>query len=293
VVPTPPVWRSNLLLLIGAALWGSTFVPQRLAAEFLGPFSYNAARFALGALVVLPFALARRPSRGGEGFAGVATGLALAAAATLQQAGMAYTTAGKAGFVTGLYVAIVPVFALAFGRRSSGLVWLGVLLCVIGLHALCVPPEGFPAVNRGDWLVLGSAFCWAVQILLLDHLSPGRDPFRISCIQNAVCALASLLCALAWESSTLADWRAAAGYILYAGIFSAGIAFTLQVVAQRHSPPGHVAVLMSLEAVFAALVGWAWLDERLDGRAAFGAALLLGGTLLAQADALRVQKPTD
>jgi drug/metabolite transporter (DMT)-like permease len=285
-------WQADLLLLLGAFFWGTTFVPQRLAADNLEPFAYNAARFALGALVVLPLALRRMPTRGGEWRIGLLTGLALAAASAFQQAGMEFTTAANGGFITGFYVVLVPIAALALRitRRTEPGVWWGALLALVGMYFISVPPGGIGGVNRGDVLVLTGAFCWTAQILLLDHFSPGRNPFLLSCVQNAACAAGSLIISLGFETTTAAGLAASWWHILYAGVLSAGVAFTLQVVAQRDSPPAHAAVIMSLEAVFAALAGALCLGETFTLRGGLGAALMLAGMLAAQAHLFR-RKP--
>ena len=289
--PTLPPWQANLLLLLGAVLWGTTFVPQRMAAEHLGPFAFNAARFALGALVVLPLAWMRRPSRGGEMRVGWHTGLALMAASAFQQAGMAHTTAGNGGFITGLYVVFVPFVARAFGKRTGGAVWAGAALALAGLYFLSIPAEGMAGINRGDVMILAGSACWTWQIMTLDRNSPGRDPFKISCWQNAFCAGTSLIVSLFIETTSSSALRATWFPILYAGVLSAGVAFTLQVIAQRSAPPASAAVIMSLEAVFAALAGMWFLHEVMTPRAWMGAALMLAGMLLAQADAFTRKNP--
>ena len=286
--PTLPPWQANLLLLLGAVLWGTTFVPQRMAAEHLGPFAFNAARFALGALVVLPLALVKRPSIGGEMRVGWWTGLALMTASAFQQAGLSgesHTTAGNAGFITGMYVVFVPFVARAFGKKTGGSIWAGAFLALVGLYFLSIPEEGMAGVNRGDLLILAGSACWTWQIMTLDRNSPGRDPFKISCWQNAFCAATSLVVSLVVETTHSSSLHAAWYPILYAGVLSAGVAFTLQVIAQRSAPPASAAVIMSLEAVFAALAGMWFLSEVMTPRAWMGAALMLGGMLLAQGEA--------
>jgi len=212
--------------------------------------------------------------------AGVTVGLVMFVAATLQQAGLIYTTAGKAGFITGLYVALVPVFGLFIGRRTRAATWVGAGLAVAGLYFLSV--VGPLEINPGDALVMGSAIVWAVQVLLIGIYAPRTDPVRLALVQFAVVAVASLVAAAAFEQVTLAAVRAAVSAILYGGVLSVGVAFTLQVVGQRIAPPGHAALVLSLETVFAGLAGYLVLDERLGPRELFGAALMFAGMMVSQ-----------
>lgn len=290
--PDKKVLKADWLLVLTAVIWGSAFVAQRVGMDHVGPFLFNGVRFTLGALVLLPLAARRKPlvepEEGGASGEGNSTllcggglaGLVLFTAAALQQAGLVYTTAGKAGFITGLYVIIVPILGLLWGFRPKWGGWLGACLAVVGLYLLSVT-EGF-RFAPGDSLVLVSAFFWAVHVLILGWLSPRVRRLRLACIQFSVCALLSLLTASLFENVTAEGLRGAAIPILYGGLLSVGVAYTLQVVAQRHAPPVHAAVILSLEAVFAAVSGWILLGEVLDLRAFVGCGLMLTGMLTAQ-----------
>ena len=292
--------RSDLLLLLGAAIWGLAFVGQRVGMAHLGPFTFNAVRFALGGLVLVPimllarkrrppaaddsplpgrpWSIVGRPSSAVPG--GLATGVVLFAGSTFQQVGIVYTTAGKAGFVTSLYVLLVPLLGLALGRRAPAATWLGALLAAAGLYFLTM--QGAFRMELGDLLVLVGAFMWAVHVLLVGHISPGRNPILLAFVQFMTCAALSAAVALLVETATAADLRAAAGAILYTGILSVGVGYTLQVAGQRHAPPADAALLMSMESVFAVLGGWLLLGEQLAARALLGCGLMLAGIVVAQ-----------
>jgi drug/metabolite transporter (DMT)-like permease len=291
------VLRGDILLLLGAFIWGTTFVAQRKAMEYVGPMTYNALRFALGAATLLPVIAWLRLARGQRGelagsraehgnwvrpmILGAAfAGLALFAGASFQQVGLVYTTAGKAAFITSLYVVIVPIMGWFLGQRCQTAVWLGAILAVAGLYLLSMT-ESF-TVGRGDLMVLISAFFWAVHVLLIAYLAKQGNPVRIACIQLFTCSVLSLLMAGLTERVSAGAIRQAAVPILYGGVLSAGVAFTLQVVSQRTCPPAHAAIIMSLETVFAALAGWAILGERFQLRQIVGFALMLAGFLVVQ-----------
>lgn len=292
-----PRLRSDLLLLLAAVIWGFAFVAQRTGMEHLGPYTFNAIRFAIGAVVLAPVMLAMggRPTTPGQQpgktlpvvrrlssfvLPGLIAGAVLFAAATLQQMGIAYTTAGKAGFITSLYVVLVPLLGLLLGHRTGRATWVGALLAAAGLYFLTM--QGSFRMAAGDLLVLLGAVLWAVHFLLLGRLSPGRDPVRLAFAQFMACAALSAVAALLMETATAADLRAALGAILYTGIFSVGVGYTLQVVSQRHAPPADAAILLSLEAVFAVVGGWLLLGEQLTPRALLGCALMLAGILISQ-----------
>jgi len=279
--------QADLLLLLTATIWGFAFVAQRMGMAHVGPFTFNGVRFALGALALLP--LIARHRAGGWRPAlplrtvlkgGGAAGAALFIGASLQQVGLVYTTAGNAGFITGLYVVIVPLLGLLWRQPVSAGTWIGALLATAGLYLLSIT-EGF-SMAYGDLLELAGAVVWAGHVLLIGWLSPRMDPVELACGQFAVCSLLSLAAALLLEPVGMAGITAAALPILYGGLFSVGIAYTLQVVAQRHARPAHAAILLSLEAVFAALGGWLILGETLTPRALCGSALMLAGMLLSQ-----------
>ncbi len=300
--------RSDLLLLLTAVIWGFAFVGQRAGTAHVGPFAFNATRFFIGGLVLLPVMVwsdrrrltaDRRPStahldppaseaadsavgrRRSLWLGGLLVGAVLFAAATLQQAGISFTTAGKAGFITSLYVVIVPLLGVALGHRIGRATWLGALLAAVGLYFLTMRP-GELRMAPGDLLVLLGAVLWAVHMLLLGRLSPGRDPARLAFVQFMTCAALSGLAALLFETTTAGGLRGALPAILFTGVLSVGVGYTLQVAGQRHAPPADTAIILSLEAVFAVLAGRLLLGEQLTARALIGCGLMLAGILISQ-----------
>lgn len=280
--------RADLLMLITAMIWGSAFVAQRLGMDSIGPFIYTGLRFALASLVLLPLlALLQRRSRGpaaplsrGLLLGGVVMGLALSLGINLQQVGLLFTTVTNSGFITGLYVIVVPILGLLIGQRSGLGIWLGASLAVLGMFLLSVG-EGF-TVASGDWLQLAGAFVWGVHVLLVGFFASRHDPLRLAFIQFATCAAISLLLALVFETATLDGIIKAGPAILYGGLFGVAVGFTLQVVAQQHAIASHAAIILSLEAVFAAIAGALLLGEVLALRGYLGCALMFAGMLLAQ-----------
>lgn len=288
----PQRLRANFLLLLTAVIWGFAFVAQRSGMEFVGPFTFNAIRFLIGGLALVPLMAAMDRRRGAAGVAivplrgrgivigGALAGLFLFSAATLQQMGIAFTTAGKAGFITSLYVVLVPLLGLAFGHRPPAAVWAGAVLAAAGLYFLTI--EGGFRMAWGDVLVLGGAFLWAGHVLLLGRLSPGTDPVKLAFAQFMACAALSAVAAVLLETTTVAALHAALLPILYAGIMSVGVGYTLQVVAQGHARPADAAIILSLEAVFAVIGGWLLLSEALTARALFGCGLMMAGIIISQ-----------
>ncbi|MBN2874997.1 MAG: DMT family transporter [Spirochaetales bacterium] len=271
------------LLLITAAIWGTGFVAQRLGMQSLGPFSYNFARFALGALALLPLIAYRKTSTDAIRAAlipGIAAGLVLTIAAALQQSGLQYTTAGKAGFITGLYVVLVPVAAMFLGRKTPLATWIGALCALVGLYILSV--SGAVEINRGDVYVFISAFFWTAHILVLDRFASRVDPIALACVQFAVTSLLCGAVATAIEGPSFNDFVVSAMPIAYGGVFSIGIAYTLQAVAQSKAHPSRASIIMSLESPFAVLAGFLFLSERMGARELFGCALMLTGMIVAQ-----------
>lgn len=275
--------RADLLLLLAAAIWGFAFVAQRLGMDHVGPLTFNGIRFALGALVLVPVARARAAAAApwrDDLRRGLILGVILCGGATLQQWGMVTAEAGKAGFITGLYVILVPLLGLTVGHRTAAATWAGAALAVVGLFLLTAD-DGF-AIARGDALVLGGAFFWALHVLAIGRYSPHTEPVRLAALQFAVCAALSLAGGALLEHPNPAAVRAAAGPILYAGLLSTGVAYTLQVVAQRQAPPAHAAIILSLEAAFALLGGMVVLGESLAWREAAGCTTMFAGMIVSQ-----------
>jgi len=276
-------------LVTSAVIWGFAFVAQRAGMQYVGPFTFNGIRFALGSLILIPLYIRFRTSalpqdqsvpRAHVWLAMGLAGIVLFVAANLQQVGLVYTTAGKAGFITGLYVVIVPLLGLVRGHRAGAFVWIGCLFAVAGLYLLSV--VGAFSISLGDALVLGSALGWAIHVHIVGWLAQRERPLFVAIVQFGICALLSLFVAafresIQWTSIVDAGWM-----IAYAGILSVGVAYTLQVIGQRKVDPARAGIILSSEAVFAVLGGWLLLGETLTTRGLMGCALMLGGMILAQ-----------
>jgi drug/metabolite transporter (DMT)-like permease len=282
--------RANLLLLLAAFIWGVAFVAQKSGLDHVPTFSFNAIRFMMGGLVLLPLALFRRRgtapaspvgSRRRLWLGGILCGFFLFMAAAAQQMGMIWTTAGKAGFLTALYVVIVPLLSSLAGRPVRAILWFCIALAVAGLYLLCL--DSTFTVNRGDALELLCALAFALHILLVDRVSPGVDGIRLSCLQFCVCGLLSAATAIPLgERPAPADIAAAWLPLLYTGVLSCGVAYTLQVIAQKNTSPTVASLIMCLESLFAFLAGFLILRDPVTLREWSGAALLLAALLLAQ-----------
>jgi drug/metabolite transporter (DMT)-like permease len=274
--------------LVTSLIWGLAFVAQRAGMEHLGPFLFNAIRFALGSLWLLPFIYWRQNGlpffwnffKNQSLRNGFLLGIILFSAATFQQIGIVYTTAGKAGFITGLYVILVPLFGIMLKKTTSLLTWISAGLALIGLFFLSVQNNFMLA--RGDLLVLIAAFFWAFHVLAVDHLLGKTTALLLAFYQFLFCSLFSFILALFYEEMAWSNIAPAAIPILYAGLFSVGIGYTLQVFAQKEAHPSHAAIILSLEAVFAVIGGWILLHESLNGRELLGCLLMLSGMLLSQ-----------
>ena len=296
--PKSRTLENDCLLLLAAAIWGFAFVAQRIGMSYVGPFTFNGIRFALGAMVLVPLLLSPRRKdneSASERKAGLKTvalggglaGFALFAGASLQQVGLVYTTAGNAGFITGLYVVIVPILGLLVRQRTNAGTWLGAFFAAAGLYLLSITQDF--KIAFGDLLELLGAFFWAGHVLILGWLSPRMASTSLAFCQFVTCSVLSLITAVCFEVITLQGIYQAAIPILYGGGLSVGVAYTLQVVAQRHAHPAHAAILLSLEAVFAAFGGWVMLGETLTPRGLLGCALMLLGMLLSQLWGMAIQ----
>lgn len=281
--------RSNILLFITAIIWGLAFVAQRAGMEDIGPFAFNGIRFALGSLSLVPLIyFQQKKSKSGKKisspknriFAGLITGLVLFAGASLQQIGMVYTTAGNGGFITSLYVILVPVLGLFWKQKINKQTWIGGLLAVLGLFFLSVT-ENF-TMAFGDGLVLISAIFWAGHVLLIGHFSKKEDVLILAALQFAVVAVLSIVVSLLTETTHWENIQAAAIPILYGGLMSVGVAYTLQVIAQQKARPAHAAIILSLESLFAALGGILILNELISWRIGMGGLLMLFGVIISQ-----------
>lgn len=278
--------HANLLLLFASAIWGFGFVAQRLGMEHLEPFAFNGIRFLIGALSLLPLIwwqhqrklLRWQPMATTKG--GLLVGSLLFIAASFQQVGLLYTTAANAGFITGLYIVLVPILGLALKHSTGTNTWVGCVIAAIGLFLLSVQDDF--TVGLGDSLQLVGALFWAMHILAVDHFAKRSAPILLALLQFIVCGGMSLLVSWAIEATTLIQVQLAWKSLAYAGLISVGVAYTLQVVAQKRAHPAHAAIILSLEAVFAAIGGILLLGESLSLKALLGCALMLLGMLVSQ-----------
>lgn len=284
--------KGDLLLLLAAAIWGFAFVAQRMGMDYVGPFTYNGVRFSLGMLVLLPllylnirkgdkliFVSNHRERR--KLIAGsLITGLLLFSGVALQQLGLQKTTAGKAGFLTELYVVFVPLIGLFFGQRSKLYLWAGVVLSVTGLYFMSIT-QGF-TMAPGDSLVLMCSFVFAFHVLIIGWLSPKMDSILLAMIQFSVTAFLNLLVAFAIEAVEFGRILQAWAPICYGGILSVGVAYTLQIMAQKTAHPAYASIILGLEAVFAVIGGMLLLGETMTLRMTAGCLLMLAGTAMVQ-----------
>ncbi len=289
------IFGSDVLLLLTAAIWGFAFTAQRAGMDYIGPFLYTGIRFLLGALVLAPLWVLRSrkyskadpvPDTPGSNSTtvlikgGVIAGVFLFLGVSFQQVALLYTTAGKAGFITGLYVIIVPLLGIIWKQRSGSGTWIGAISAMAGLYLLSVT-DGFK-IDTGDLLVFASAFFWAFHVHVIGRFTRKVDSVKLAVIQYSFCGVVSLIIAFAAETISLEAILDAALPIAYGGICSVGIAYTLQIVAQKSAPPAHAAIIMSLEGVFAVIGGFIILGETLSPRGFAGCALMLCGMIVSQ-----------
>ncbi len=289
--------KADILLFITALIWGLAFVAQRVGMDYIGPYLFNGLRFGLGALALLPV-LYFSKTRGTEisigksklWLSGILAGSFLFAGASLQQIGLVYTTAAKSGFITGLYVVLVPVFGILWKHKTHPATWLGIILATIGLYLLSF--TGNFQINKGDMLVLGGTLFWANHVLIIAWLTPKYDSISLSISQFAIVSVLSMVVAGFSEPIQFASIKDAMIPLLYGGLISVAIAYTLQVVAQKDANPAYASIILSLETVFAAIGGWLVLGETLNGRGIAGCALMFAGILVTQFNWLFRKKAT-
>ena len=283
--------RGSLLLLLGSVIWGAAFVAQRVGMDHLGPFSFNGIRMLLAGIVLIPVAAfidrkkepGVRPDPKDQRKAGLLCGVLLFVASSLQQMGLVTTTAGKAGFITALYVVLVPVAAWLLFRKNPGrVIWLGVVLAVFALWLLCMPAGGGVALQEGDLLVLGCAVAFTGQILCVDYYAPKVSGVKLARDEFLVTGALSLLIAVFTETITWTGIREALIPILYAGLMSGAVAYTLQIIGQRDTDPTVASLIMCLESVFATLSGALILGEKMTVRETVGCVLMFVAVILAQ-----------
>ena len=277
--------KKSLILLLTATIWGTAFVAQSVGMDYVEPFTFTCARSIIGGIVLIPvilfFSKGKRPLvTKAELIGGICCGLALCAAGNFQQFGIVHTTVGKAGFITALYVVIVPILGLFLKKRVSFIVWICVALSVVGLYLLCMTESTFK-LAYGDLLVLICAILFSVHIMIIDYFSPKGDGVVISCIQFFVCGIVSGIIMLFVEEPQVGNIMAAKMPILYAGVLSSGVAYTLQIVGQKGMNPTVASLILCLESVMSALAGWIILDEALTPREMFGCILMFAVIVLA------------
>ena len=282
--------KNNILLVLTALIWGCAFVAQSVGMDYVGPFTFNMARFLIGAIVLLPviWFMDRQRKTGAEKGAGQQTliiggiccGIALAVASTLQQWGILFTTVGKAGFITAMYIVIVPLLGIFIGKKVRPLIIGCVAIAVVGFYFLCMTES--LRLGLGDFLVLLCAIAFSIHILVIDHFSPKVDGVKMSAIQFLTAAIISAVPTLLWEQPVLTEILQAWQPVLYAGVMSCGVAYTLQIIAQKNADPTVASLLLSLESVFSVLAGWVLLGQGLSLKELFGCVLIFCAIILAQ-----------
>ena len=286
-------FKGSIMLLITSIIWGTAFVAQSEGMNYVEPFTYNAMRTLLGGVVLIPVMILFRFSDKRNGkeksscslkntvIGGICCGIALFIASSFQQAGIAQTTAGKAGFVTALYIVIVPMIGIFLHKKMPLRMWLFIAIALAGFWLLCIKQD--IGISLGDLLVFFGAIFFAVHITVIDYFNQkNTDGVLMSCIQFFTAGLLMLICMFIFEKPTIPNIMGAGGTILYAGILSCGVAYTLQILGQKHTNPTLATMLMSLESVFAALSGWLILGEKLSIKEFFGCVLIFSAVILAQ-----------
>lgn len=286
--------KNSLLLLLTAAIWGVAFVAQSVGMDYVGAFTFNSVRCLIGAVVLLPviwFLNRQNPpaeqteqektaGRKTLFIGGAACGTALFLASNFQQFGIKYTTVGKAGFITACYIVIVPILGLFLKRKCSSYIWTAVIMALIGLYLLCIT-DGF-SIGKGDLLVLICAFLFSFHILIIDHFSPRVDCVKMSCIQFLVAGILSGILAMIFENPDFTNIAAAWIPLLYAGVMSCGVAYTLQIVGQKGMNPTVASLILSLESCISVLAGWIILGQSLSMREIIGCIIMFAAIILAQ-----------
>ncbi len=293
--------RSNIMLISAAMIWGFAFVAQSVGMDYVGPFTFNAVRIFIAGIVLVLYILWRNfldkrnkvetiivttVNKKKLIAGGVLCGIALFAASSLQQIGLQYTTAGKAGFLTTLYIVIVPLLGVFNRKRASGKVWFGIVIAITGMYLLCIN-EGF-SINKGDLLVILCAVVFSLHILIIDHYSPLVDGVIMSCIQFFTCGVLSIIPMMILEQPEIASILEAWIPILYSGALSGGVAYTLQIIGQKGTDPSVSSLLLSLESVFAALGGFIILGETFTGRELIGSLLIFSAVIITQLPERRI-----
>lgn len=284
--------HADLFLLGTSVIWGIAFVEQRIAANYTGPMFFNGVRFALGAISIMPFAFLSGKHLKSAGKReeypswkktlplGIILGIVLFGAAALQQIGLESTTAGKAGFITDLYIVLVPLGEMFLGRKPKKTIWISVVLSLIGLYFISV--NGNFTISKGDFIVFLSSIVWAIQILILDRYSKHYNPITLSLIQYIANSLFNLIAAALFEKISFAALFGIWPIVLYTGVISVGVAYTFQILGQRHAKASHSALILSTDAIFASIAGMIILHEDMGGRGIIGSAIVICAVILSQ-----------
>lgn len=284
--------KNAFMLVLTAFIWGTAFVAQSMGMDYLGPFTFNGVRSLIGGAALLPCIAFLKLLNGNNTAAfingnrkdlligGIACGLLLFAATSLQQIGIQYTTAGKAGFITAFYIVIVPVLGIFLRKRIGWKVWIAVVIALFGLYFLCIT-EHF-TVGKGDILIFVCALIFSLHILVIDRFSPKVDGVKMSCIQFFVCGIASMPFMFVLETPRLGAMLEGWMPLMYAGVLSCGAAYTLQIIGQKNVNPAVASLILSLESCFSVLAGWIVLGERLSRREFAGCVLMFVAIILAQ-----------
>ena len=283
--------KNAVILALTAFIWGTAFVAQSVGMDYLGPFTFNGVRNFIGGFALLPCIALLQKLEGKkktmhEGtkkdllIGGVACGVCLFAASSLQQIGIQYTTTGKAGFITAFYSVLVPVFGIFLHKKTGWKVWAAVVISIIGLYFLCIT-EKF-SIGKGDVLIFLCALIFALHIMVIDYFSPKVDGVKMSCIQFFVCGVVSLIPMFLVETPTVNGILMSMGPLLYAGVLSSGVAYTLQIIGQKNVNPAIASLILSLESCFAVLAGWIVLGQKLSVRESIGCILMFTAIILAQ-----------
>ena len=284
--------KNGIMLVLTAFIWGTAFVAQSVGMDYLGPFTFNGVRSLIGGAALLPCIwlfqkgkgkATEKPSRGARKeliAGGIACGLLLFAASSLQQIGIQYTTAGKAGFITAFYIVIVPVLGIFLHKKIGWKVWGAVTIALAGLYFLCITEK--VAMGKGDILIFLCALVFSIHILVIDYFSPKVDGVKMSCIQFFVCGIVSLPPMFFTETPKIGAMVEGWAPLLYAGVLSCGVAYTLQIIGQKNVNPAVASLILSLESCFSVLAGWMVLGEKLSVRESVGCVLMFAAIILAQ-----------
>ncbi|MHC1722943.1 MAG: DMT family transporter [Aminipila sp.] len=283
--------RGEVLLTITSLLWGASFVAQRIGMNYIGPFTFTASRFLIGALSLIPVIFLMDKINAKQEVTvpketksllvgGIACGVALFSAISFQQIGLIYTTAGKAGFITALYIVLVPLLGLFLHKKVEKIIWFGVALAVIGLYLLCVKDGS--GMSKGDLIVLCGTFFWAIHILTVDHFVQKVDSLKMSFLQFLIAGIISLIVAAFSETIIFSDIVRSAGPILFTGIFVVGIAYTLQILGQKDTNPTIAALILSMESVFAVISGMIFLGEQMSAKEVMGCILMFSAVIITE-----------